>query len=456
MTHMAPSFIDSLAVSTRIHIKSSWPSFRRYRQQHSNNVVHSAFYRRARVSACISQNPDASNSPPQAINGYVTEEFDFNTDIVSDDTHVVIDSSDINDLIQRLQSSGEDDLIGDAYKFDDDSPVDGVKPLKNASVEPAADAADDDEALDPLGFDSKFFNAAERLSDAKQGRPSKMGRQLNNNIQTTTIDTQTSECHSSFSMNSSVNSATHSLFNSSPTNSPPSPSETDAPEKKKLEETYPETSRVRYGDAEFKPMEYFTMENAEYMPSWIRTMYENNEHGKLQAGSHQFSHRDGQRRLHDIVEGKSKFGEDTGNSVPDTQGGIADCTIGEVAEDYNIPVEFIVDALVSFGVQTPLKRSQGIRDTCTSDEIRRLLFILARHDSTTLAERYSDRSIAEVAEDYDLQPEQIIAVCEKEGLYIHAGIDTHMSVVREDRVLEIIINDEPLGKPYPPLLDGLE
>lgn len=434
------------------------------------------------INACAappsSDESSKSTFSAHGIDGYVTDEIDFDEDVVSDDTHVVIDSKDINLLIQQLQSSGEDDL-SNLNKEVEDIQTDDLSHLKNATDPHSNDAngqrqnksisvTDSDEVQDPLGFDAAFFNAAERFSDAREGRTSTIGEPLKRGKPTSPSHKSTIDMFQSNNLTDNNNNSDIPTFLSSPsssTSSAPSSStisnnQMPLPQReaevKQQERDVQGTDGTEpmpsYEPINFEPMNYFSSENREFMPSWVREMYENNEHQKLELGSNDLSPGFGFKKLHDIAE-RHMGGPSSGMIGED---GIADCTIGDVADDYHVPIEFVVDALIAFGVQTPIKENQSIRGTLTTAEIQRLLLIFARHDSTTLAERYSDRCISEVASDYDLDVDHILNVCQREGLYVHAGEETHLSLVREDRVLDIILNDEPMGKDYPPLLEGLE
>lgn len=437
---------------------------------------------RAFINACAA--PPSSDESPKAtfsahgIDGYVTDEIDYDEDVVSDDTYVVIDSKDINLLIQQLQRSGEDDL-SNLNKEVEDIQTDGLSYLKNATVPHSNDAngqrqsksnsvTDSEEVQDPLGIDAEFFNAAERFMDAREGRPSTVGQALEREYPTSSSHLSTIDMFQSNKLtdnNSSSDSTTLYTSPSFPSSFTPlsstiSTKQIPQPQKeadlKQQEPSAHETDGTEttpsYEPIDFEPMDYFSNENREFMPSWVREMYENNEHQKLELGSNDLSRGFGFKKLHDIAE--RRMGEAFEGMTGED--GIADCTIGDVADDYHVPIEFVVDALIAFGIQTPIKENQSIRGTLTTAEIERLLVIFARHDSATLAERYSDRCISELASDYDLDVGQILNVCQREGLYIHAGKETHLSLIVEDRVLDIILNNEPTGKDYPPLLEGLE
>lgn len=364
--------------------------------------------RRVHVHASAANyNPNDSEVSSSSIDPTVTSDNDNDDDVLSDDTHVVLDRDDINKLIKQLEESEEEERIKEDKHVDSDEFV---------------------------GFDARFFDAAERMVDAREGRLTTTG----------TAPTTISETHES-------GTAAQSVDNVLPV---------DQPSVENIVESSTHAANSNADSSnndvmDFEPMDYFSNDNTMYMPRWAREMYETNQHEKLEEASKRLVHGGSIQRLHDILERK-KASNEPQDSVIKQGDGIVDCTVGDVADDYNLPVEFVVDAMIAFGIQPPVEAVQSISDSLTMEEIRRLLKLVTSFDSADLAERYSDRTIAELADDYDLNAEDILRTCERDGLYVHAGVDTHLSTVCEDRVLDILLKDEPFGKPYPSPLDGLE
>lgn len=200
------------------------------------------------------------------------------------------------------------------------------------------------------------------------------------------------------------------------------------------------------------PMVYFQDDHVQYMPQWLADMYKEGGHTKFEENAEKTSSISGQTRLRDILERKPAVVGDELVGID----GIVDCTVADVAHDYAVPVEFVVDALLHFGVQLPLEVGQSVRDCMTTEEIERLLRLLQSFDAKDLADRYSDRSVREMAETYEMDVARVMEVCDKEGLYLCLGEDTRLSVVKEDRVLDILLKGTHGGQAYPSALEGLE
>ncbi|CDF34287.1 unnamed protein product [Chondrus crispus] len=210
-------------------------------------------------------------------------------------------------------------------------------------------------------------------------------------------------------------------------------------------------------DAE-KPvgMDYFIDDHVQYMPSWAAEAYQSGEHRDLEHAAMRLNPTSTGQRLHDIVARKKLVGIESLKDVQSGRDGIVDCTVEDVAEDYSVPLEFVVDAMIHYGVPVPISGNQSIRDSMTREEIERLLNLITSFDAVDLSDRYSDRTINELAEVYEISVDAILDVCQKEALYLCSAETTRLSIVREDRVLDIILKGGATGKPYPSLLDGLE
>lgn len=203
-------------------------------------------------------------------------------------------------------------------------------------------------------------------------------------------------------------------------------------------------------------MQYFQDDHVQFMPTWAAEAYRSGEHSDLEEAAMRITPLTGGQRLHDIVARKKVSGVGPLKDVQVSGDGIVDCMVQDVAKDYSVPVEFVVDAMLHYGVPVPIRPDQSIRDSMTTEEIEQLLKLITSFDAQDLADRYSDRTINELAENYDLSVERILDVCQKEALYTCSGERTRLSVVREDRLLDIILKDAALGQPYPALLQGLE
>lgn len=136
--------------------------------------------------------------------------------------------------------------------------------------------------------------------------------------------------------------------------------------------------------------------------------------------------------------------------------GITDCSVEDVAVDYNIPVELVIDVMVVYGVELPITPTDSIRGRLTTDEIERMLELITSFDSMDLSDRYSDQTVAELAEEYDVDVDAVLTACVTENIHLALGLATRLQLTREDRILDIARGRAVAGGyEYPPLLHGL-
>lgn len=339
------------------------------------------------------KNPICSLSPAEDPS-VATPDMLFD-ELVSDDEYVVVDGKDVAKLVEELQRTGMDDL----------------------------DSTEEEE-----GLSEDFLTLAEKRTDewSRRAAPDAEGEQTEEWGGDTALVAEKEQIDESGLLD--VSNAEMSG--------------------KKQEAVMPD-----YSNDMDTGMKYFQDDHVEFMPNWAAEAFRSGTHNELEDGASRIGPVGGGKRLHDIV---SREEADEVASAEVGYDGIVDCTVSDVADDYSVPVEFVVDAMLHYGVPSPVRDTQSIRDSMTTEEIGKLLKLITSFDAQDLSERYSDRTIVELADDYDLPVEMFLEVCQKEGLYLCLEERTRLSVVREDRVLDIILKGAARGQSYPSLLDGLE
>lgn len=360
-------------------------------------------------------------------------------ELVSDEDFVVIDGKDVGMLIEELRANGLDD-IGSSMDHVGDSVLSAAERVADAKVEPDATASG--------GVPSDSDDVVSAFREAPTSGV-ESGRQDSDRV---------------------------------------------APA--------PRGSPGVLGDVEEQTMQYFTDENLPLMPSWARAAFLKGSHQELEVGASRIGQGRGTGRLEAIVtaskvsdisdlkpttlvaepekveskptaqprdEGvaKDEFNADgsvrvsaadaVGVDEEDWVGaGILDCSVADVAVDYNIPLEMVSDIMVVYGVRLPIKRHDDIRERMTSEEIERMLELITSFDAMDLSDRYSDHTINDLAEDYDVDVDSILYACEMEGVFLISGKDTRLQLSREDRILDIARGRATSGgHEYPSLLHGL-
>ncbi|KAA8493798.1 hypothetical protein FVE85_4935 [Porphyridium purpureum] len=175
-------------------------------------------------------------------------------------------------------------------------------------------------------------------------------------------------------------------------------------------------------------MNYFDEKNKEFMPSWLREAYERGDE-ELFTGTEavQFDADDVRQqapnRRREKIEDSEKM------AVMEA------ATIGETASDFRVPVEFILDEVAALGARKPILPTDILEDRLLEDEIAKLTEVLTSFDCADLCDRYSDRTIREIAAYYELDVEDVEDICGAEGIELCLGADTHILKIREEQLL---------------------
>ncbi|KAK1868112.1 hypothetical protein I4F81_010607 [Pyropia yezoensis] len=119
-------------------------------------------------------------------------------------------------------------------------------------------------------------------------------------------------------------------------------------------------------------------------------------------------------------------------------GSMVDCTVEAVAEDYNVPVECVVDLMDDFGVRRPIWQDDRIRDRLMTEEIEELLRVLTTFDALDLNDRYSDRSLEELADLYDIPIGTVSLTAEALGFFLPLGTSTRLRTDREEALIDAL------------------
>ncbi|KAI0567043.1 hypothetical protein FGB62_4g429 [Gracilaria domingensis] len=389
------------------------PLYRALFANHSTSLKLSTQQKR---SVCNRQRPVATISIPDEASHAPNIDYD---ELVSDDTHVVLDSSQIGAVLEKLKANGRDSAL--------DLDWEDFLTLAEEEVDEQSDEA----------------QLEETQSEETQSEETPLKEAQLEEVQSEEAQSEEARSEEAQSKEAQPEEAQPEEAQSEEAQSEEARSRA-----KVIEEIERETSAN--GQVLGKgTMNYFTKENVSYMPRWLREMYDNGSYEELEKGAEEFCNK---QRLHDIVARKKDL-----NPENVAKGdGIVDCSVGDVADDYSVPVEFVVDAMLAYGVPVPITQSTSVRNSMTTEEIQKLLKLITSFDAVDLAERYSDDSLAELADAYDIDVSRFVDVCEKEGLYLCRGEHTRLSLVRENRVLDILFKGADMGQPYPPLLQGLD
>ena len=120
--------------------------------------------------------------------------------------------------------------------------------------------------------------------------------------------------------------------------------------------------------------------------------------------------------------------------VSDMEGsgaGMAEFTADELAEDYQLPLETVCAALLSYGVDIKrLRIDTPIKSVCSKQQLSSLLHFLGSADPIACREELCEDTLTELAEspDVELTAEALLQLCRANQISAVLGVDTHVKI----------------------------
>jgi len=126
-------------------------------------------------------------------------------------------------------------------------------------------------------------------------------------------------------------------------------------------------------------MDYFTQKNMPYMPSWLRDAYEEGD-VDLITGAKRGGFNPSELRVNAPGRAEMKV-EDT-----DKMADISGSTLIEIANDFRVPVEFVIEELAGYGVKRPIFETDVLGERALDDEVTKLSEVLTTFDAADVSE----------------------------------------------------------------------
>ena len=123
------------------------------------------------------------------------------------------------------------------------------------------------------------------------------------------------------------------------------------------------------------------------------------------------------------------------------EGYLGDSTLLDISHDYAVPICYIADVLVTWGVPPPIDVHSRLGDLVTGEQAFALCEALNTLDNTELNERYSYDDIMTLCEDYDLELREVFDFCIKEGYHLPFGVRTCLRVEQEEELLRVLAGE---------------
>jgi len=122
-------------------------------------------------------------------------------------------------------------------------------------------------------------------------------------------------------------------------------------------------------------------------------------------------------------------------------GFLGDCTLKEVAFDYQIPICYLADVICGWGVQAPIDPDALLGDMVTGEQAFAILEAIHTLDVGALNDRYADYDLITLCNEYDVDVIDGFELAVKEGWNLPFGVRTFLRVEQEDELVRILAKD---------------
>ncbi|CAB9516035.1 expressed unknown protein [Seminavis robusta] len=130
-----------------------------------------------------------------------------------------------------------------------------------------------------------------------------------------------------------------------------------------------------------------------------------------------------------------KTSADTSKREP---GFLGDSTLEEIATDYSVPVCYLADVLCMWGVPVPISVQDRLGDLATGEQAFAILEAINSLDVAALHDRYSNQSLLNLCNDWEIDITEAFEMAMKEGWSLPFGVQTVLRVEQEDELLRVL------------------
>ena len=137
------------------------------------------------------------------------------------------------------------------------------------------------------------------------------------------------------------------------------------------------------------------------------------------------------------VEGRTWEGLDSEWDPEGATAGAAQFTPSELAEDYNLPLEGVCEALIELGVPPArVKLGRPVRSFCSQSQLAQLLEYLATCDPIAAREARAEETLEEMADGTRFSADDLVALCRQSSIAVVLGADTRIQANEVARLRE--------------------
>lgn len=122
-------------------------------------------------------------------------------------------------------------------------------------------------------------------------------------------------------------------------------------------------------------------------------------------------------------------------------GFLGDCTLREIAMDFQVPICYLADVLCGWGVPPPIDTNAILGDMVTGEQAFAILEAIHTLDVGSLNDRYADFDLATLCNEYEIDLASAFELAMKEGWNLPFGVRTFLRVEQEEHLLEKLATD---------------
>jgi len=142
----------------------------------------------------------------------------------------------------------------------------------------------------------------------------------------------------------------------------------------------------------------------------------------------------------DLIE--TLGGKDLDNPSSKREPGfLGDCTLKEIAFDFQIPICYLADVICGWGVQAPIDPDALLGDMVTGEQAFAILEAIHTLEVGALNDRYADYDLMTLCNEYDVDIIDGYELAVKEGWNLPFGVRTFLRVEQENDFIRILAKD---------------
>ena len=123
------------------------------------------------------------------------------------------------------------------------------------------------------------------------------------------------------------------------------------------------------------------------------------------------------------------------------QGFLGDCTLKEISLDYQVPICYLADVLVGWGVPPPIDPNILLGDMVTGEQAFAILEAIHTLDVGALNDRYSNFDLMGLCNEYEIELKDAFELAVKEGWNLPFGVRTFLRVEQEEELIQKFASD---------------